>query len=311
MMIYPFFAGFLVGFLLGLLTPYVLKTYENIVATIFMYLVTVWSKIELKLIKVVKVLKDEAKKYPFVWKMYLYFVRYRNKCGFTFIKNDKKLCFVPFDKEFVDIDVENYDYVIGKFLNETNETVYNVIAENVTDCIKYSPFNPTSFQFMMIEIIYQTQEEGHKEDPKEDEDAEEEHEKTNEVSPLSVSLKGPDYNYMIVGNKITKSFFKYFLSTHYREKYLHVFDFKVRILDGNFNSFELIDPMYLLKRDYLIDVGPPFKFSFEDGFEDYKDDDELVNENNDDTEEKEKDKEEKADNNRKLSGEESRKEKIE
>ncbi|NDB33600.1 MAG: hypothetical protein EB160_09300, partial [Nitrososphaeria archaeon] len=33
------------------------------------------------------------------------------------------LTFSGFDKEFVDIDVENYDYVIGKFLNETNETV--------------------------------------------------------------------------------------------------------------------------------------------------------------------------------------------
>lgn len=247
------FLCFTVGFLHGFICPYLLKKYA-VIETVFLYLVTLWSKIELKANKFIKVLKDEAKKYPFVWKLYIHYLKQQSGCGFRLIKNDNEVFFVHFQEGILYFDDNDYDYVIGKFLNETNETVYNVVADTISNCIQ-DVHTPTSFQFIMVEVIFQSESQ-RESDFKEEEEEE----------PLAVNLKGKNYNYMIVGNKITKLFFKYFLRCHYREKYEKYKgrEFKVRILDNNFKSFELIDSFYLTNHGYYVDQEQLLDFHTEE-----------------------------------------------
>lgn len=182
--------------------------------TIFVQLIDIVSKFQIKLFQLQRTIKAGIKSYPLLYPLYLRYLK-RN-CGFKLIRNGNE---VSYDNQsrFVPL----FDFIITVNINEENEKVYNTTLSNQVSPYELDvsniQYHKTSFKFIMIDILF-----------------------FHSESTKSVHLITDEYDYMMVGNKINKSLFSYLLKTYYDYDVNTQGDFKVKICDHNFNFIELV-----------------------------------------------------------------------
>lgn len=199
-----------------ILSWYYLKNSKKgllLLETIFVQLIDIVSKIQIKLFQLQRSMKANIKSSPFLYPWYLRYLK-RN-CGFKLIRNGYEISYdqSPF--------VPLFDFIVTVNINEENEKVFNTTISN-----SVSPYeldissikcNKTSYKFMMVDVVCLSTE-----------------------MVKAVHLTTDDYDFMIVGNKINKSLISYLLKSFYDYDAGRHGDFKVKICDHNFNFIELI-----------------------------------------------------------------------
>lgn len=202
------------------------KYIVNILINVSYYAICCWSRVQMIVMNTTKYLKLYIKRKPKLKKLLGSFCT--RTSGYKLIKHDKEVSFV---KDLLLSCVEEHDFMIYVGYDDEDDCNKNVLCSSQIDelkCIK------AKFKFILMEV--------HIKD-----------------CTFPIHLVNDDYNYMIVGNRLSKLFFMYLFKTSYAKFLIgltedEIGNYKIHVLDHDMVSIEITsnDTLTICENNYVV-----------------------------------------------------------